>query len=237
MTKIIEKIQKLLALAGSANEHEAALAIEKAHEILAAHNLSMETVEDYTPEEPEDEERGMMHTETKFSEKYFAWIWASVAEAHFCTMFSRRPDPKLRRTIYTMVGRKVNTVVATQLAMYLCQTVKRLSNEAAKESGRKDHAYKNAFIAGCSDRLSSRVMAMARKAPVGQTTNALVVLTQDEQKRNSDFLVELGLRIRERKSKETKIDPEGYVDGLSAGDKVSLNQQLTGKASHLKVIK
>ena len=36
--KVVDKIQKLLALTESSNEHEAALAAEKAHELLAEHN-------------------------------------------------------------------------------------------------------------------------------------------------------------------------------------------------------
>ena len=38
---LLEKISKLLALASSPNEHEAALAAEKAAELLAKHNLSV----------------------------------------------------------------------------------------------------------------------------------------------------------------------------------------------------
>ena len=38
---LLEKISKLLALTSSPNEHEAALAAEKAAELLAKHNLSV----------------------------------------------------------------------------------------------------------------------------------------------------------------------------------------------------
>ena len=42
---IIEKIQKLLALANSSNEHEAALAAAHAQRLLSEHNLAMADVE------------------------------------------------------------------------------------------------------------------------------------------------------------------------------------------------
>jgi hypothetical protein len=45
LSKIIERIRKLLALTESANEHEAALAAAKASELLATYELDMATVE------------------------------------------------------------------------------------------------------------------------------------------------------------------------------------------------
>lgn len=44
---IVEKIQKLLALSESSNEHEAKLAMLKAQEFLARHKLSIEEVKEY----------------------------------------------------------------------------------------------------------------------------------------------------------------------------------------------
>jgi len=40
--KILEKIQKLLSLATSDNEHEAKAAMDKANALLVKHNLSMQ---------------------------------------------------------------------------------------------------------------------------------------------------------------------------------------------------
>jgi hypothetical protein len=42
--KIIEKLQKLLALAASDNEHEAGLAMSKAEALMREHNLSVADV-------------------------------------------------------------------------------------------------------------------------------------------------------------------------------------------------
>ncbi len=46
-TKIVEKIQKLLALSESSNEHEAQLSMLKAQELLAKHKLSLREVKEY----------------------------------------------------------------------------------------------------------------------------------------------------------------------------------------------
>jgi hypothetical protein len=44
--EVMARIRKLFALAGSPNEHEAALALEKAHALLLRYNLRAETVTD-----------------------------------------------------------------------------------------------------------------------------------------------------------------------------------------------
>lgn len=48
--KIIEKIQKLLALSGSCNTHEAENAMKKAQELMTKHNIEMQTVDNYDSE-------------------------------------------------------------------------------------------------------------------------------------------------------------------------------------------
>jgi hypothetical protein len=238
VSKIIERVRKLLELAGNnPNENEAAAAIAKAHSILAEHNLSLETVEAYEPEDRDEAERGRLDTETNFSEKYYQTLWMGVADAHFCEMFLYRPNPRKRMTRYSLIGRKINTLVATQLAMYLCQTVRRLASEEARRYGDTSHAFKNAFIAGCCDRLWVRLKQMKKEAPVGATSNALVVLNDKEQERNRALIAEMGIKIRTIKTRDSNLDSNGYHRGLEAGDKVSFAQQLHNAAQDTRRIK
>lgn len=228
MDKLFERIQKLLNLAGNnMNEAEAASAIAKAHAILAEHNLTMSQVQAHkaTTGNAEDAERGALDTETNFSEKQFRWIWSTVADAHYCKTLYMRPNPKMRRTIFTLVGRKINALVASQMAMYLCQTVQRLANQAAKDAGRKDNAFKNAFIAGCAARLCQRVRELRYGTEAQQ--NALVLWTGDEDKANEAFVAETyGKDLAVRKDRESAYDAAGARAGRKAGDGISLAQQV-----------
>lgn len=45
--KVVDKIQKLLALSESSNEHEAKASMLKAQELLARHKLSLKEVQEY----------------------------------------------------------------------------------------------------------------------------------------------------------------------------------------------
>lgn len=233
--KIIERVQKLLALAGNnSNENEAAAAIEKAHAILADHNLSMATVEEHAPK-GEDDDRGALASDTNFSEIYFRQIWNAVGDLNYCKMFSTRPNPRKRKTVMTLVGRKVNTIIAAQLATYLCQTMIRLSNEAAKASLRTDFAFKNAFLAGCAVRLCQRIRDMKKKDAATGSGNALVLWSGREMELNTDFIAKsLGLNLVSRKSRQRPVDSQGYHAGHSAADRISFNQQLgKGEATRL----
>lgn len=233
MEKILERVQKLLNLAGNnPNEAEATAAIEKAHALLAEHNLTLAAVQAHG-QKVEKGDRDAARTGTNFSEKYYGWIWSACAQLNYCFVMKFRPDPKKRETFYTVVGRKVNTIVATQMAMYLCQTINRLANEAAKEHGRKDFAFKNAFIAGCANRLHDRLLAM-KAAEVAPSTggNALAIWSGAEEAANMQY-VEQVMKIKLKlpaKARPSSLDFSGVRAGSKAADRVSLDQQV-GKAS------
>lgn len=226
--KIIERVQKLLALAGNnPNEHEAAAAIEKAHGILAAHNLSMATVEQHQAKDAGSDERTSTATETNFSEKQYSWLWDSVAKLNYCFCFQQRPDPHKRATFYTIVGRPINVIITTQMAMYLCQTVRRLANEEAKRLGRTDHRFKNAFLAGAAARLHARLTAMRDEEQAKGAGNALVLWSGDEQLKNERFIAEsMGVTLKDRKDRQSSYDSAGMRAGRAAGDRISLDQQV-----------
>lgn len=241
MEKILERVAKLLNLAGNnPNEAEAAAAIEKAHAILAEHNLTLAAVQAHG-QKVEQGDRDASKTGTKFSEKYYKWIWMACADLNYCKMFSHRPNPKLRDTYYTVVGRQVNVIVATQMAMYLCQTIRRLANEEAVRTGRKDHAFKNASLAGCATRLYHRIEAL-RKQEVSSTgagnSNALAIWSGAEEEANAEFIEKvMGIKLRTAVARKAKAyDRSGYAAGAAAGEKVSLNQQVGGSANTTKLI-
>jgi hypothetical protein len=228
LRKVIERVQKLLALAGNnTNENEALAAIEKAHAILAEHNLDLNEIEAHEarPHTLEEEQRVRDDTDTTLSENYYGWIWNAVAKAHYCSAFVLRPSNRARQTYHILVGRQINVLVAKQLALYLCQTIRRLANEEAKRVGRSDHAFKNAFLAGAATRISQRVRDM--KFGDAKQQNALVLWADEEFRKNAEFIG----GTRERKSRPTRYNVAGYKAGHAAGDRVSLAQQVKGKSS------
>jgi hypothetical protein len=225
--KIIDRVQKLLALAGNnANENEALAALEKAHAILAEHNMTMAEIGDRPETQSADQQRDSLNTDTNMPERYNKWVWNAVAGANSCLMFSFRPNPKKYRTIYTMVGRRVNIVVATQMALYLCQTMKRLAAAHCKEAGRSDFNYKNAYLTGMALRLVQRINEM--KAVQG---NALVLWSGEEAKANAAHVADsMGVKLKDSKAvTHIRYNTEAMHAGSRDAEKVSLSQQVAGR--------
>lgn len=227
MEKIIERVQKLLKLAGNnTNENEALAALEKAQAILAEHNLTMAEIGDLPEAESEDQKRQTLDTETNMPERYNRWIWNAVGKANGCYVVSCRPNPKKYRTVYTMVGRRVNTIVATQMALYLCQTMKRLCNQAAKDAGRTDFNWKNAYLIGMATRLCQRIAEMRTKQEQQATGNALVVWSAEEDKLNRAFAEAAFPGIRSIKKSSVKYNGAAMAKGGADANNVSLVQQV-----------
>ena len=216
ITKIIERVSKLLNLAGNnPNENEAAAAIAKAHEILAEHNLTMSQVEAAGPKEAEIV-RERLDTETNFTDNYFRSLWGAVAKANYCYCFFSKNG---NRVTFTLIGRPVNIIVASQMAMYLCQTVKRLCSKS------KGNEYMLSFRKGAVSRLCERIREMNLASSTG---TSLVVYGENEIK-ESRKMIEGTVTIRPaRKMASRLVNAQAYIDGQIAGNKVSLNQQMEG---------
>ena len=233
MQKIIDRVQKLLALAGNnANENEALAALEKAHAILAEHNMTMAEVGDRPETQSADQQRDSLNTDTNMPERYNKWVWQAVAQANSCLMFSFRPNPKKYQTIYTLVGRRVNIVVATQMALYLCQTMKRLAAEHCRAEGRSDFHYKNAYLTGMALRLVQRINEM--KATQG---SALVLWSGEEEKANRAHVSD-AMKVELKQTKAVthiKYNAKAMHAGSRDADKVSLSQQVAGRGQQAAI--
>jgi hypothetical protein len=241
--KIIDKVQKLLNLAGNnPNEAEAAAAVKKAHDLLAAHNLDMAHVKEFEAKglkEPEDMLRTKLDIETKIKVRAYSWLWNSVAKAHFCKLYQRTNHRGQR--IYTFVGRKINTIVAAQMAQYLSTTVWRLMREEAKKvdavrpgagfkaTGALNSNFVTNFIEGAVMRLCKRLEEMET---TGGNKNALVLYNADEAKLNEAYIrEELGINLKHAKSSaRANHNSDAYNRGDAAGSGISFNQQVGGSS-------
>jgi hypothetical protein len=166
--KIIERIQKLLTLAGDSRtpEHEASTAAALAQQLLAAYNLDMASVEAALGSGPAKREEA----KTKASPyEYERELWRRVAELNFCVYWTRhrRPgwsyeDQRMVGRSYThiVLGRTVNVRTTEVMAGYLCQSIRRIAREWSRERlvtlPREVLAYKEGMASRVCDRLYER---------------------------------------------------------------------------------
>lgn len=147
--KIVDKVEKLLRLAGAnTNEAEAASATARAMDLLVEYNIQMSSVD-------ETGEGGGKRAEEKLVGGFYEFerdLWRYVADLNFCmcwhqktwvrrTVFDAKADRILNewrrnnilRGQFRIVGRVVNIQSTQNMTSYILQTVERLTRERVAE--------------------------------------------------------------------------------------------------------
>ncbi len=235
--KIIDKIQKLLALSKSPNEHEAALAAEKAQELLATYNIDVTEVE--------AEEAKTSVAQGSVTSRRRAWqrvVRVSTARMYFCEYYYtsyeaealHRKRGVAQYDLHFYVGEPHNIAIAKMMSEYLIDTVWRLAREGAREYPKKErNRYRKSFANSCSFRLRNRIMGHIQESSrTGITTHegrnlpALASLYDQTRHRNKAFIEDKVGKLGAGKGRMSSSHTAGYLDGLEAGDTINLNKQI-----------
>ena len=211
---LIAKIQKLLALARDmrGNENEAAVAMSKVQELLAAHNLNMAELELAAPRST-DTLKARVKTPVDGSAmyEYQRSLMRVIAKTHFCMYFTgetKRESFGKTRTVrqHVLLGSEVNILASRLLYTYLVETFDRLLPYTGMEKRGRDAL---AWLLGCSERMQERLLASheaqlreaGSSAPAhGGQQLALVDVFQTEEDLNKDacYGCEPGTTTRKR---------------------------------------
>lgn len=186
---LVRKIQLLLNLAARSegNEAEAAAAMSKAQELLAAYNLDLSTVQDKvvaggTAQREADSKRDYARANRSAMYKWQRSLVQTIAEANYCRYWVEEARqliyvPPSKRTLgqqyeaeenggkcflnvkrHKVLGRVANTTVMLIMVDYLMDTIERLLPYPQQERLSREA---NLWREGCADRLSERITAKA----------------------------------------------------------------------------
>jgi hypothetical protein len=152
--KVFDKVRKLLALSKSPNEHEAALAAERAREILDKYQISLAEVDE--KEFTEIVERA---ADTGYSSPK---LWVHVLSMSTAKAF----DCKVYRAggVYMFCGLKSDTQVAEYIFTYLCRTVFDLMKQRMKKrraAGIRGAGDVASYAYGAADAIGKKIEAYA----------------------------------------------------------------------------
>lgn len=237
--KVLDKVRKLLALAGSSNEHEAALAMSRAQGLLAEHNLTLADVK----AEKGDEfviEKDIVTTSYPWRRQ----LANAVASLYFCRYYYQ--SVQRRKTMYDVhcfAGAQHNIAVAKMMFEYLHKTVDRLAREGARGLSKKQQSpYRVSFRTACTTRLMSRIARRIEEAKQGKITGekgttlpALASMYDQVKVKLDTFLDENVGQMKTTKSKMATLDTRGMIDGAKAGETIGLDAQIgTGSAGQLE---
>lgn len=220
--KLIRKIEALLNVKGC-TEAEAEARIAKAQELLAKYNLDMASIGG-TPAQNKRNDK-------KTKGGLYSWqrkLWKAVAELNFCHYLSVKGLAKGSTYEHRLIGSHGNVIATEVMANYLQETIEKLAQAWAKESGYKSVfvrdaiAYREGMTNRVAYKLKQRRDAVLeeerkateerkqREAASGQASTShaltLVEYTSSEQDFNNDYLNnwELGTTAKNRYEAELR---------------------------------
>lgn len=174
--KLGDKLQKLLARASDkrGNEHEAAMAMEMAQQLMAKHNITMAELEASGQSSGEEGRRSDTRSAGRALYEYQRHLMMTIAQSNFCLCFlteievetrqeawdAGRSKPRNRKG-YQLIGRESNVVSTKNMFDYLNETMERLVPIASNSErlGKKAISWKT----GCAERLGQRVKQKAQE--------------------------------------------------------------------------
>lgn len=166
--RVLERIRKLLALAGSSNQHEAEIAMRKAHELMLRHNI--EATAARAGRNYEVRHLGDPH---KRGTRVDAEVAGLLSEFFFVKVI-RVPVylPRLGKSglVYEIAGTRANVEMASHVYAFLLATAERLWTEnrhdARVRDGRDRLAYQSGVIGGFREKLLSERVGLKQNGLV-----------------------------------------------------------------------
>ncbi len=217
---IIEKIRKLLALANSTNEHEAALAAGHAQRLLSEHNLAMADIETKHPSQTADK------VETSVAKTLPKWVRnlsSGVCSAFDCQAIHHPAQGKL-----TFIGVGADVQVAAYSFAYLDKTVRRLCYSYMKQHvsdnlpNRSRELMRQSYYLGAVSTINSHLLQQKTQSPI--TPGTLVPIKEGLIKK---AMSELG-RIRTLRGRRSYINSHAYNQGQTDGKEIIILKGVAG---------
>ena len=220
--KIIERIQKLLALSQSSNEHEAAAALAKAQALLVEHNLTMAQVQ----------------ARTGVKSSYVREVWwlagadmwrrdllTQLARFSFCDVVYWRGTPKV-----SVVGESENIQAVRVMYLFIEEQLERFAAsgfQTYQRRGGQSHmrSWKTSFYQGALHTIGQRLRA--ERATLEASTNAcraLLVLKETDLK---EAVASFFPDVRVWNTPRRVTAPDGYTSGRQAGQRVRFRREVS----------
>ena len=232
-TQVMEKVKKLLALAKSPSEAEAASALAKASVLLAKYGLSMAEVQ-----REEDVQEAVL------LEKKRLRVWESIlvsviCKATFTTPLHYRTGAAGR---LLLIGREVNIATARELFAYLHRLILILGRAHSPQI-----AHVESFRQGLAYRIGERLAVQygtetdsgpgtnavpgtnaAADNAAEDETRALIVRADATAKVENDGYIQEKYGKTNTRKVGRRVEPDSYYRGRAVGDTVNLDKQITG---------
>lgn len=238
--QIIDKIQKLLALANSSNENEAKTAASMAQALLTKHNLTATEVE----QEPDEDKYTSEFVQTDRQRQDPAWkfVQSLLREFFFIEIVQSTKTIDLTgpadywRTVkkvhcYLMFGQPHNVAIAKYVRDFLMRSFVDLFQDYRKRTGAAVSS-RNSYYLGLFRGLKEQLQAT--KSKVENETGLMVIADADLNQFIKDSLKG---KLKNVPSKTViNTDSEALADGYEKGKSLNIARGLNGGAENSKQV-
>jgi len=232
--RFVDRVEKLLALAESANEHEAALAMQKANELIEKYNiLQLEAPLEvrYT--------YAIINKKKKRLESYQRQICKILQEFfHVRIVTSYLYDPLINQTHKTieLLGSQENVSIAEYGYYFLENQLAALWADNKHKYRGRARTEKNSYYLGLLNGFYNKLHVqkeMSKKAGRGKVSvdsgtqySGYSLLVADDRRLN-DYVDRRFPRLRKQSRGGIKIYMSTYDEGLAAGKTITLHKGVT----------
>lgn len=213
--RLIDRVRKLLNLATSTNEHEAAAAATKAHALLAEYNLTLADVGE------EARASSATKSRTKTRKKLECWAYdlaKYVSEAFDCDYYHRGDGQT------TFIGVGADAEVCAWTFGYLYKTLLRMASTYMRDkwyyTNTAQRQMRASYLLAATIIVGKRLREQKRTAPVNSDALVLVKAEAVRAAMPND------LRVRD--FKEQPLDADSVRAGVKAGHSIPLDAPLKG---------
>ncbi|MDN3661150.1 DUF2786 domain-containing protein [Vibrio agarivorans] len=218
MDKIVEKIQKLLALAESNNPHEAFQAAKRARNLMDKHSISKEDIEQAGKKE-------FLEAESEFVFKqrnlWVSILHSSVARLNDCRGGIVTSDREVKLLFQ---GFTADAVVAQMTLDYLIDTCNRCAKESGARGRSEHYQFKVGFARAIAERIKSLIAEREASFVSSTGTNLIPIKKAQVLNHFGDLPSARSFKYRD----PTMSEALAYMGGRIAGNNTSLNAQVNG---------
>lgn len=236
--QFIRRIGKLLALAGSNNEHEAAIAMEKASQLMARHNLQQlqeDVQSEFTSLIINGKSKRLERWQHKICTILLRFFYVKVVTA---SLYDPLQDSH-HKTI-EIFGREENVAIAEYCYAFLAGKLACLWQENRSKTYGKGIRARNSYylglLQGFYDKLLAQEALTTRPKPEEREaersgTPGMAVLIQAEERELDRFVGMRFPRLRRRSGTGAMIYRETYELGRTDGGQIVLHKGVTKQNS------
>lgn len=232
--RFLEKVDKLLNLTASANEHEASLAMERAQQLLGRRRIELRGKETGGVG-PSHAPRPYVSITLSLGAKKIETVTGAIGSLlmeHYAVsvIWGWEYDPAEgcdSSMTLTLVGRKENVLLAEHVFDFLCQQAETLWQRARKEQGfeaRMRVSFQYGLIQGFSSKLAKA--RQERQAQDLSADSSIALVRLDE----ADLAAHMRELFPEQTNKTAstfKVHAEGLAAGKAEGKRLSIHAPVT----------